>query len=67
MELMMVAKQEANHQRMEAEREAERQRMEQMMLYVQTLGIAMGQPAPPRLFAPPLPPHATAPMSIPTS
>jgi hypothetical protein len=63
----MAAKQEANQQRMEAEREAERQRMEQMMLYVQTLGTAMCQPPPPRLFALPLPPHATDPMSTPTS
>ena len=56
---------EAERQRMEAERqrlEAERTRFDALAQYVASLGVTMGRPAPPELFAPP-PPYPYPPYS----
>jgi hypothetical protein len=64
----METRMASEQQRIEAEREAERlrmeARMEAMMLYVQTLGAAVGRPPPPTLFAAPPPPHVATPVSM---
>ena len=54
----------SEQKRIEAERARMEARMEEMMLYVQSLGAAVGRPPPPTLFAAPPPPHATTPVSM---
>jgi VIT1/CCC1 family predicted Fe2+/Mn2+ transporter len=58
---------QANQQRMDAmvvEREAEQRKMAEILQFIQSLGAAIGVAPPPTLFAPPMPPHATTPVSI---
>jgi hypothetical protein len=44
--------------------EADKKRMEEMFAYVQSLGMSLGHPMPPRLFQTPQPP-TTTPVSLP--